>query len=111
MILKDLTSGRMISSDLKICKNFADKLFGLLAKSNPDALYLESRFGIHTLFLKKQIDIVILDINFRVVNLKQSLKPNSVFFWNPKYNKILELPKNTIENFKIKLGNQLAISS
>ena len=102
MILKNKTTGKIICKDLKICDSFIDRMFGLLLPTNPRNLLFKTRFGIHTFFLKEPIDILILNPKFKIVKIKKDLKPNQVFFWNPKYSLILELETGTIEKFKLK---------
>ena len=109
MILKNITTGKIICSDLKIAESFIDRMFGLLIKSNPRNMLFRTRFGIHTFFLKEPIDVVVLDKNFKVVQIKQNLRPNCLFFYNPKYSYILELPTGKVNKFKVKPNQRLDI--
>ena len=108
MFIKNITKNKILSSDLKIAKSLSDQLLGLLKKSNPRSLMFNSRFGIHTLFLKHPIDVLILDSKNTVVKTA-IVNPNSIFLWNPIYSKILELPKDTIRKTKTKVLDQLEI--
>lgn len=110
MILKNITTGKVICKDLKICESFIDRNLGLLRKSNPRNLMFKTRFGIHTFFLKEAIDVVILDKDLKIVKLKPTLKPSSLFFWNPKYDQIIELKVGTSNRFKLKIGTKLKIN-
>lgn len=110
MILKNITTGKVICKDLKICESFIDRNLGLLRKSNPRNLMFKTRFGIHTFFLKEAIDVVILDKDLKIVKLKPTLKPFSLFFWNPKYDQIIELKAGTSNLFKFKIGTKLKIN-
>ena len=109
MILKNLTTGKIICNDLKIAQSFIDRLFGLLIKSNPRNMLFKTRFGIHTFLLKEPIDVIVLDNNFKVVKIKENLRPNRLFFWNPKYNRVIELSSNTIKKFDIHQTQTLTI--
>lgn len=104
MIVKNLTQKTIISKDLKEAGSIFDNLSGLLKKSNPRSLLLKTRLGIHTFGLKTVIDIIVLDRNNRVAKLAV-VKPNSIFFWNPKYNLVLELPKGAIKKSKTKFND------
>lgn len=87
-----------------IARNFADRMLGL--HKNPNKILIfKTRFGIHTFFLKKKIDILILDKDKKVVGMKESLEPNRILFWNPKYFWVIELPAREIKNLKIKLND------
>lgn len=80
---------------------------GLMFATTPRAVYFETRGGIHTFFLKFPIDVVILDKSGRVIELKENLNSWRIFFWNPKYERVVELPAGTISKLKIELNSQV----
>lgn len=84
-------------------------LFGLIFKKPTDTLFLRTSLGIHTLGMRFPIDVVVLDSSYKVQLLKEGLLPNRVFFWNPKYDRILELPAGTIKARKIKKGSYIKV--
>lgn len=86
------------------------KFIGLINRSTATSVYFETRFGIHTFGMKFPIDILILDKDNRVVVIKEKMFPGRIFFWNPIYNKVLELPPGTIRNQKIKKDTQIILS-
>lgn len=89
-------------------KSLDEKTKGLLGlKVEP--VYFETRWGIHTFFMREPIDIVILDASKRVAVIKEGLKPNRIFLWNPIYSKVLELPSNTIKGSGIKLTDEIKL--
>ncbi len=107
MIVKNLTRKTIIAKDLKEAKTWEDLTLGLLKKTNPRSLMFKINSGIHTFGLKEAIDVTVIDQQNKVRKLAV-VKPNSVFFWNPKYNLILELPKGTIQKSKTKLSDLLS---
>ena len=64
----------------------------------------KTRFGIHTFFIKEPIDVIVLDDNFKVVKLA-TVKPNNIFFWHPRFSKVLEFPQSTIKKTKTQIGD------
>lgn len=70
-------------------------------------MFFETRFGIHTFFLKKPIDILVLNNNYYAVNTKSTLLPNRFFFYPPKYRYVLELPEGYIKEKGIKLDDKI----
>ena len=110
MIIRNVTRKTIISSDLKEAKSFLDQFFGLLRQSNPRSLLFSTRFGIHTFGLRELIDVMVLDGGMKVIKMA-TVKPNSLFFWNPKYNKVLELPKGTIKKSKTKKWDTINIKN
>ncbi len=97
MILRNLTRKTTITSDLKIVDSLADRIFGLLKKSNPRSLLFNTRFGLHTFGLRRQIDVLVLSDDLKVVKTRQNLKPNRLFFWSPLFSIVIELPENSIK--------------
>lgn len=86
------------------------KIKGLLGTNQPYALLLKTRWGIHTFGMHYAIDVIILDKTNKIVNLKQNLKPNQVFVWNPKYDTVLELPEGYIREKKLKIGEKVSFT-
>ena len=83
--------------------------FGLMGKDKPYPIHFNTRFGIHTFFMKFPIDVLILDDKNKVVKTVKSLQPNKFLLWNPKFSSVLELPENTIEDEDIKLGSEICL--
>lgn len=101
----------MTAIKVKEVKNIFEKMQGLIGAHKPYPLLLRTRFGIHTFGMKYPIDIVILDDSFKITTIKQSLQPNQIFFWNPMYKNVLELPKGDIKKYKMKLDQTVHLSS
>lgn len=82
---------------------------GLIATNEPEAILIQTRFGIHTFGLKFPIDIVVIDRENIVQSTKYSFKPNGIFLWSPKYDRVLELPVGTLKEKGIKKGEKLTL--
>lgn len=109
MILKNVTQNKLITTHAKEASSLKDKSLGLVLKSNPRHMVFKTRLGIHTFGMSSSIDIIILDKKNLVVALKESLKPFRVFFWNPKYSKVLEVPAGTIRESNTILGDLIRL--
>ena len=94
---------------VKKVTKFSEKLLGLSFKNNINPVYFETRWGIHTFFVREPIDVVICDDNFYVRKIVRSMKPWRVLVWNPMYKRILELPANYKEYSEIKIGHKVRI--
>lgn len=105
-MLKNKTKNTVIAKDFAK-KGFIGKSVGLMGKKTPETLLFKTRFGIHTFFLKFPIDLIVLDKNKKIVVLEQNIKPNSVFFWNIKYDTVIELPFKALEKSKTQKGDIL----
>lgn len=106
-MLENATKGKKLNIKLLVLKKLLDKSLGAIAKSPSEALLIETRLGIHTFFVKRPLDIIVLDNNGKIVKMKEDLRPNNLFFWNPKYRYILELPSGSIKTLSLELGNIL----
>lgn len=91
------TTQKIVSEHTREARTLAEKTVGLLNSKNPAALFFRTRWGIHTFGMKFQIDVLVCDTEFRVCKIKQGLKPNRFFFWNPLWPNVFELPPGSIE--------------
>lgn len=87
--------------------SYMGKVFGLIGKKEPESLLLKTRFGIHTFGVRFPIDVVILDRQNTIVTIKEHVSPNRIFFWNPLFDTVLELPSGSIEQLKLRKGIKL----
>lgn len=110
MVLKNLTQNTTLATDLKICASIADLSLGLLNPKNPRALLFKTRFGLHTFGLKETIDVLVLDGKNKVVVIQENLKSNRLFFWDPKYDTVVELPQGTIKSSQTKINDQIELT-
>ncbi len=81
---------------VKHLSSWKEKLTGLTGLKKVYPVYFETRFGIHTFGMEVLIDIFILDSKDKIICIKKNLKPGKIFFWNPKFYKVLETPVNFI---------------
>lgn len=107
MILINARNKKEIATDAKLANSFLDRLLGLINPQNPRSLIFNTRFGIHTFFMDKNIDILVLDKTNKIVAIKQGLKPYCFFFYNPAYSKIIELPEGSVKSSESKLSDKI----
>lgn len=89
---------------VKVASTLTERLLGLIANPNQRILF-QTRFGIHTILMKQPIDVLVLSDKGKVVSLRENLKPWKLFFWNPKYSQVLELPTGEIKKLNLHLGD------
>lgn len=95
-----------VSIKVKQLNSILDKSIGLIGKEI-SPVYFTTRYGIHTFGVKKPIDILILDNAKKIVKIKQSLLSNRIFFWNPRFSKVIELPQGTVEKMGARVGDKV----
>lgn len=100
----------VITLSVKTASNLQEKIQGFIGKDMPYGLLIKTHFGIHTFGVKFPIDVLILNNKNIVVALKQNIKPNRIFLWNPIYETVVELPTGTIKQKAIEIKSQVRLS-
>ncbi len=106
-MIQNVTKGTIVAKETKFAESFSDNFLGLLNKKNPRSMIFKTRFGIHTFFMKEPIDVLILDKNNKVVKVKENLASWKIYFWNPEFETIIELPKFSIQQSRTRIGDLL----
>ena len=111
MKIVNKTKHTTLATNASFARGFTDKSIGLIGADEPKALMFQTRFGIHTFGVRFAIDILILNDIYEVVALKRGLKPNCIYFWNPKYKTVIELPEGTVDKTKTTICDVVQYSS
>lgn len=99
----------IISDKAKFASSVIDQITGLLDPSNPRFLIFDTRYGIHTFFMKTPIDVLILNEKHGVVKMKKGLLPNKLFLYSPKYKTVVEMPNGSIKKYQICINDKISI--
>ena len=112
MRVLDPTRESVLGERIRVADGVWSRFVGLLGSASlppGDGLLLYPSQGVHTLGMLYSIDVVFLSHDFRVVGLRERLRP----FWLTSLNWsaacVLELPTGTIRNCRIEMGDQLVI--
>lgn|GEM_PF-1530341 len=99
----------MLKIKAQLFKTHKERALGLIPFEKAFPALFITRFGIYTFGMKFPIDVLILNKENKVVKISENLKPGNLFFWPPKYNKVLELPEGFIKRNKIKTGDKVDV--
>ncbi|MBW2973124.1 DUF192 domain-containing protein [Candidatus Woesearchaeota archaeon] len=108
-MIRNITKKTEIAKDFKKCRSILSKAFGLMLKNNITPLVFmfkkEKSIPIHTLLVRKPIDLIYLNRQMKVVDLKESLLPYR--FYTPKRRAmfVLELPAGFISRSRTSIGD------
>jgi uncharacterized membrane protein (UPF0127 family) len=100
----------MIVLKVKFLQTLSEKMTGLIGANPVYPVYFTTRWGIHTFGVLSPIDVLILDNNNRVTAVYERMKPNRFFFWNPKFERVIELPPETIKKKGISPGEKISLT-
>ena len=111
ILIKEENSQKI--ADVKFADTFIERLKGLMFKKNLDYVLVlkpanensKSASAIHSCFMRINIDLVFLNHNKEVFQMKQ-LKPWKFFTPKSGANYILEFKEGTIEKYKIAIGDK-----
>jgi len=110
MSIKNTTKSIIISKNARICKNVLSKGFGLMFSRKQTLIFVfrkEKINPLHMLFVFYPIDVLFLDKNKVVVEIKKNFKPFSFYTPNKKSMYIIEIPKNIKEKIKTETGDKI----
>lgn len=86
---------------VKKANTFISKLIGLSFKKNINyGLFFYNTNGIHTFFMRENIDVILLDKDFNILYNYNSLKPWKVLLPKKNVKHTLELPNNYAKYFE-----------
>ena len=89
--------------ELKEAKTFTQKLKGLMFQRNFNYILKFKTNGIHTFFMKCNIDVFLTDKNNKILYIYRNLKPNKIILPKKHVKYTYEMPTNYLKN--IQVGN------
>lgn len=93
------------------CTSYLSRAIGLMFSPNARPLLFifskEGKYPLHMWFVFFPIDVVFLDKEKKIVELKQGFLPFTLYAPKKKAKYILELPQGSIRKFKIKIGTKV----
>ena len=115
MTVKNLPKETIILKNSRVCKSIISKAKGLMFSRPIKDLSIVFDFKqeqivvLHMLFVFFQIDILFLDKNKKVVDLRESVKPFTPYIKSEKPTKyVIELPQGTIKKSRTKKGDKIS---
>lgn len=112
-MLYNETKKIMVVDDLKIARSFKERLMGLMFRKricSSEGLLILGCNSIHTCFMRFAIDVVFMDMDHRVICIKEKIKPWRQSGFVRKAYMTLELPEGTVGRKNISLGDILILS-
>jgi len=98
-------------SKAKLCKNHFSKALGLMfSRKNKTLIFIfdkEKIISLHMFFVFYPIDVLFLDKNKKVVQIKENFKPFRIMIPKKPAKYIIELPNNTIKKTNTKVGDTI----
>jgi uncharacterized protein len=106
------TKETFLAFRVKVADSVYGRLKGLLGKRSlqPDSgVWIVPANAVHTVGMLFTFDLVLIDKNFKVVGLRELVRPFTITKPNFKAESVLELPAHTIFRSRTQIGDQLLI--
>jgi uncharacterized protein len=106
------TRETFLAFKVKVADSVFGRLKGLLGKRSlePDSgVWIVPANAIHTIGMLFTFDLVLVDKNFRVVGLRELVRPFRITMPERKAESVLEVPAHTIFRSRTQIGDQLLI--
>ncbi len=105
--MKIFCNNELISDNAIIAKSFFEKLLGKFFSSKP--VILENCNSIHTIFMRKKIDVIFLDKDNKVIKKRSNILPNKIILPTHKAKRIIEFHAGFIKSAKIELNDKIDV--
>ena len=106
------TKGTFLAFRVTVADSILGRLIGLLGRRSlkPDqGVWIVPANAIHTIGMLFSFDVVMIDKNFRVVSVREMVKPFRVILPKLRAESVIELPTHTIFRSRTEVGDQLRI--
>ncbi|HWY21990.1 MAG TPA: DUF192 domain-containing protein [Candidatus Acidoferrum sp.] len=106
------TKQTFLAFRVNVADSVAGRLIGLLGRRalKPDSgVWIYPANAIHTIGMLFSFDVVMIDKNFKVVSIKEMVKPFRVILPKLRAESVIELPAHTIFRSRTEIGDELVI--
>ncbi len=107
MELVNRTKHTVLADKVEVLNTLKEKTDGLLHRTEPAAVFMRTRWGIHTVGMHFAIDCAVCDEQGIVRACARALPPGKFFFWNPRHRSVYELPAGTLARTGTEPGDRL----
>jgi uncharacterized membrane protein (UPF0127 family) len=107
------TKETFLAFRVKIADSFAGRMVGLLGKRSldPDSgVWIVPANAIHTVGMLFSLDVVMIDKDFKVVSVKELVKPFRILLPKLRAESVIELPVHTVFRSRTEIGDELVIN-
>ncbi len=110
-MLKNKRNNKILAKETTLCKNNFSKALGLMFSRKKTLIFVfnkEKIISLHMFFVFYPIDVLFLNKNKKVVQLKENFKPFRIIIPKKPAKYIIELPNKTIKRTNTKLGDTIS---
>ena len=112
VIVYNQTKETFLARRVMVADSVLSRLIGLLGRRSlqPDSgMWIVPANAIHTIGMMFIFDVVLIDKDFKVVGLRERIRPFSVMWPNFRAESVIEVPAHSILESRTEVGDQLLI--
>ena len=109
-MLKNQTKNKILSKKVKICNSLFSKAKGLMFSKRKTLIFIfktEKIVPLHMFFVFYPIDVLFLNKNKEVIEIKRDLRPFTFYSPKQKSKYIIELPAGMINSTGTSIGDTI----
>jgi len=112
-MIRNLTKKTIIAKKPIIAVKFFQRGFGMIGKkfADFDAMVFHNCASIHTMFMTMKIDVIFVDRENKVCEIRKELDPWKPFVSSRDAVTVIELPSGTIENSFTEKGDFIDLNA
>ncbi len=106
------TKETFLAFRVKVADSILGRLTGLLGRRSlqPDSgVWIVPANAVHTIGMMFSFDLILIDKNFKVVGLRELVRPFTITRPNFRAESVLELPAHSVFRSRTQIGDQLVI--
>src|SRR5947207_15706385 len=106
------TKETFLAFRVRVADSFFSRLVGLLGRRSlklDSGVWIVPANAIHTIGMLFTFDLVLVDQNFKVVGLRELIRPFRITRPNFRAESVIEVPAHTIFRSRTEIGDQLVI--
>jgi uncharacterized protein len=106
------TKETFLAFRVKVADSILGRLIGLLGRRSlqPDSgVWIVPANAVHTIGMTFSFDLILIDKNFKVVGLRELVRPFTITRPNFRAESVLELPAHSIFRSRTQIGDQLVV--
>ena len=112
MLVSNLTKKVIVHDNARLCNGIFSKFAGLMFSKKKDKALIfkfnkENNVSLHMLFVFYPIDVLFLDKNKVIVDIRENFKPFTFYKSRKKAMYAVELPYGTIKKTKTEIGDKI----
>ncbi len=112
-MIKNKTKHKILCQEQKILRSVFSKAIGLMFSKriiDKGLVFVfdkQMKVDLHMFFVFFPIDVIFLDEDKKVVDLKKEFRPFTIYLSKEKAKYIIELPEKTIDKSKTEIGDKI----